>query len=71
MALKEVLDITSEHKINTLITGLKVQNAENFSNFEEGLKLIDNANRDRNNNVHFSIYPYEYTCRPLITFMPD
>jgi len=71
MALKEILDITRESKINTLITGMKVQNADNFVYFEEALKLIDSANKERNNNIHFTIYPYEYTCRPLITFMPD
>ncbi|MFA5230580.1 MAG: amidohydrolase family protein [Candidatus Paceibacterota bacterium] len=71
MALKEILDITGESKIETLITGLKVQNTDNFVYFEEALKLIDNANLKRNNNIHFSLYPYEYTCRPLITFMPD
>ncbi|HRZ29402.1 MAG TPA: hypothetical protein P5052_01265 [Candidatus Paceibacterota bacterium] len=70
MALKEILDIMKDFNNQSLITSFKVQNSDNFDQFDDGLKLIDRTNKEKN-NIHFSIYPYEYTCQPLITFMPD
>jgi N-acyl-D-amino-acid deacylase len=71
MAVKEVLDIVEDQKINTLISSFKVQNEDNFSNFDAALKLIDDNNIRNSNNIYFSIYPYDYTCQSLFNLMPD
>jgi len=70
-AVKEVLDIVGVDKINTLITHFKVQNEENFSNFDLALKLIENINSKDQKFVHFDIQPYDYICQPLMSLMPD
>ena len=70
VAVKEILDISKDDKINTLITGLKVQNDENGL-FDEGLKLIENHNINYGDNIYFSLYPYDYTCQSLFNLLPD
>jgi len=71
VAVKEIIDVACELKINTLISDFKVQNEENFSNFETALKLIDETNNKNGKNIHFALYPYDYTCQSLFNLMPD
>ena len=70
-AIKEIIDVSCEFKINTLISDFKVQNEENFSNFDMALKLIEGSNNSNGKNIHFSIYPYDYTYQSLFNLMPD
>ena len=71
LSIQEVLSIVNATNINTLITEFKVQNKENFDLFNDALKLINNYNTRSENKIHFSIYPYNYTCQSLYNLMPD
>ncbi len=69
-AVREVLD-NIDSEMNVLISHFKVQNEENFSNFDLALKMIENANMKDKKNIHFDIHPYDFICQPLISLMPD
>lgn len=71
LAIQEILAVINNTDINALITEFKVQNKENFDLFDNALKLINNYNIKSKNKVHFSIYPYNYTCQSLYNLMPD
>jgi len=70
-AVQEILEIVVENEINTLISNFKVQNEENFMNFDKALKLIEVSNTKDKKLIHFDIDPYDYVCQPLINLMPD
>ncbi len=70
-ALKEVLDIVSEDKVNTLISHFKVQGKNNFDDFSTAINLINQANQEKNPFIHFDIYPYDYICQSLYNLLPD
>ncbi len=70
-SLKEVVEVAQEHQANTLISHLKTQGKNNFEDFETGIKLINQANQEKDPFIHFDIYPYDYICQSLYNLLPD
>ncbi|MGB9680605.1 MAG: N-acyl-D-amino-acid deacylase family protein [Minisyncoccia bacterium] len=66
----EILEAAKKGDISTEIYQLRVLGKENFKDFKEGLKLIEEINKEKE-LVNFDISPYEVIRRPLTTFLPD
>lgn len=70
VSVSEILEAALRAEVSTEIYQLRVFGKENFKDFANGLKLIEEANKEKE-LINFDISPYEIIEEPLITFLPD
>ncbi|PIU75464.1 MAG: hypothetical protein COS76_00630 [Candidatus Portnoybacteria bacterium CG06_land_8_20_14_3_00_39_12] len=69
-SIKNAIDVASQSKVSLEINHLKVLGPENWSQMDEALNLINQANR-AGVKVNFDVYPYTVTGSSLMVLLPD
>lgn len=70
ISVYEILEAVKRGDVSTEIYQFRVLGKENFKDFKEGLKLIEEINKEKE-LVNFDISPYETIKEPLTAFLPD
>jgi len=69
-SLKEIIEVVERGQISSEIYQLKVLGKENFKYFKDGLRFIEQINKEKE-LLNFDISPYEISLEPLMIYLPD
>lgn len=69
-SVKEVLEILQRQKVSLEISHLRVIGKDNFADFSEALKMI-NDNNQETELINFDIYPYDYNIESIYLLLPE
>ncbi len=68
-SVMEAVDLANLSGVNMKISHFKSRNKDNWHLLGQALNIIE-ANYQKNTNVNFDVYPYDYVWQVLYTYLP-